>query len=148
MHAERWPVALMKVAALAVGALSPMSLAMASGGGGSSEGGGEGSGSPTLVPMNEIAVPIIDAGELLGTLRFTLVLRAPDAAAAAVLASQQPRLRMAALGAGLEFARLRASPFRPIDVARLSQALDAALHTADPGVQQALIVRVIAVAED
>lgn len=144
MHARRWPVTLMKVAALAAGALSPVSLAMASGG----EGGGEGGGSPSLVPMNEIAVPIIDAGELQGTLRFTLVLRAPDAAVAAELATWQPRLRMAALGAGLEFARLRASPFRPVDVSRLSQALDVALHTVHPGVQQALIVRVMAIAED
>jgi hypothetical protein len=100
--------------------------------------------SPLLVPMAEIAVPIIDAGQIEGVLRFTLVLRAKDAASAAMLAEQEPRLRAAALGAGLEFARLRASPYRPVDVPRLSQALDAALRATDPAAERVLIVKVIA----
>jgi hypothetical protein len=105
-------------------------------------GGGGEDGAPALVPMEEIAVPILDGARLEGILRFTLVLRAHDDAAAADITRQIVRLRSAALVAGLDFARMRASPYRAVDVAQLAMALDAALKKAEPGVEQALIVRV------
>ncbi len=99
---------------------------------------------PTLIPMQEIAVPIIDAGNIKGVLRFTLVLRAHDAATAAELTDKQPLLRSAALGAGLEFAQIRASPYAPVDVSELVDTMNHALHAANPAIEQALVVRVMA----
>jgi len=75
-------------------------------------------------------------------LRFTLVLRAHDAASATRMTGEVARLRSAALVAGLDFARLRASPYRAVDVTQLARMLDEALKAADAGVEQALIVRV------
>lgn len=95
-----------------------------------------------LVPLDEIAVPILDGARLEGVLRFTVVLRAHDAQAAIGITRQIARLRSTALVAGLDFARLRASPYRAIDVEMLTRSLNAALKAADPGVEQALVVRV------
>ena len=99
-------------------------------------------GAPSLVPMEEIAVPILDGAQMQGILRFTLVLRAHDAASATRMTGEVARLRSAALVAGLDFARLRASPYRAVDVTQLARMLDEALKAADAGVEQALIVRV------
>lgn len=109
--------------------------------------GGGGADGHALVPMEEIAVPILDGARLEGVLRFTLVLRAHDAQAAASIGKQLARLRAAALVAGLDFARMRASPYRAVDVAQLARSLDSALKQADPGVDKALIVRVGAAAQ-
>lgn len=121
-------------AALAVLALAPFPVR--------AEGGG--SGAPGFVPMDEIVVPIIDGSQLQGKLRFTLVLRANDAAAAAAIGREVARLRSVAVAAGLEFASLRVSPWKPVDAARLARSLNEALHAAMPQVAQALIVRVSA----
>lgn len=132
---------------LAAAMLPPTPLAHASGG--EEEGGAAASPSmanlATLVPMDEIAVPIIDAGKIQGTLRFSLVIRATDDAGALVLTEKMPELRSAALSAGINFASLRASPYRPVDVALLSNEIDAALKSIDPAVQQGLIVKVTAI---
>lgn len=111
-----------------------------------SESGGKGV-SATLVPMDEIAVPIIDGAHMEGILRFTLVLRAHDPAAAARLGTSIAKLRSVAMVAGMDFARLRASPFSAVDVNHLVSALDKALKAADPGISQALIIRVGAAAQ-
>ncbi len=102
---------------------------------------------PMMVPMDEIAVPIIDGAHMEGILRFTLVLRAQDSAAAARLTTSIAKLRSVAMIAGMDFARLRASPYSAVDVRSLIQSLDRALKAADPGVSQALIVRVGAAAQ-
>lgn len=111
--------------------------------------GGEGKGgkiapAPEFVPMSEIAVPITDGGAMLGTLRFTLVLQARDAAAAGPLTDDTPRLRAVALAQGIEFARLRASPDRPVDVATLSTDVGNALRAAAPDIERVLVVAVMA----
>lgn len=131
---------------LAAAMLPPTPLAHASGG---EEGTAEAKSPtipnlPTLVPMDEIAIPIIDAGKIQGTLRFSLVIRAADDAGAKILTDKMPELRSAVLGAGINFASLRASPYRPIDVAILASEVDTALKSVDPAVQQGLIVRVTA----
>lgn len=108
--------------------------------------GNAGAAVPSLVPMEEIAVPILDGPRMAGVLRFTLVLRAHDAAAAAGITRQIVRLRSAALVAGLDFARLRASPYRAVDVRQLAHMLDSALRATDAGVEHALIIRVGAAA--
>ena len=103
---------------------------------------------PPIIPESqEIAVPIIDGAHMEGILRFTLVLRAQDSAAAARLTTSIAKLRSVAMIAGMDFARLRASPYSAVDVRSLIQSLDRALKAADPGVSQALIVRVGAAAQ-
>lgn len=100
----------------------------------------------TLVPMEEISVPIVDAGRIDGVLRVSIVLEARDAAGAASLAQRMPELRAAGLGAAIEFARLHASPFTPVNVRKLSDALTPALRGVDPGIARILIVKVSALA--
>lgn len=102
----------------------------------------EGGGTGIMVPMDEIAVPIIDGAHMGGILRFTLVLRAHDSTAATRLTGSMVKLRSVAMIAGLDFARLRASPYSAVDVWSLLTSLDKALKSADPGIAQALIVRV------
>lgn len=113
---------------------------------GAAEEGGK-TANPMMVPMDEIAVPIIDGAHMEGILRFTLVLRAQDPASAARLTGSIAKLRSVAMIAGLDFARLRASPYNAVDVSSLIRSLDTALKAADPGVSQALIVRVGAAAQ-
>lgn len=97
-----------------------------------------------LVPMDEMRVPIVDGDRADGTLRVKLVLEMSDADAAAHATATLPSLRAASLGAGLEFARLYASPMTPVDAARLASVMTKALHGADRGVTRVLIVEVAA----
>lgn len=115
----------------------PAGRALASGGG------GEGAG-PHLVKMEPIAVPIIDADRVAGTLNFKLVLEAADAASAERLTAALPTLRMAAIAGGVEFARLDASALRAVNVADLDKTLTGALKAAAPEVGRVLIVEVVA----
>jgi len=89
-------------------------------------------------------VPIVEGARADGTLRIKLVLEARDAPTAEKLTSTLPLLRAAALAAGIEFARLYASPMMPVDVARLSADLTAALRRQEPGIARVLIVEVAA----
>jgi hypothetical protein len=106
----------------------------------------EGQASP-FITMEEISVPIIDASRIEGVLRVSLVLQARDADGATRLVRRIPELRMAGLGAAIEFARLHASPFSAVDAARLSSALTYALKGMDKGIVQVLIVKVSAMPE-
>ncbi|MET1754382.1 hypothetical protein ABVV53_02720 [Novosphingobium sp. RD2P27] len=99
---------------------------------------------PHLVPMQEIAVPIIDGDRLDGTFRVKTFLAADDAEAAERIEAALPRLRSASLAAALEFSRLHASPFRPVDAEMLSKDLTEALQSEEPGVTRALVVEVVA----
>ena len=93
-----------------------------------------------LVPMEELAVPIVDGGRSTGTLRVKLVLDMADAAAAA--GATLPPLRAASLGAAMEHARLYASPMAPVNAERLAADMTAALRAADTRVSRVLIVEV------
>jgi hypothetical protein len=126
-------------AALAV-SMMPMGGAHASGGGSGGEAGGE--SGLNLLPMDEVTVPIIDADRTAGALRFKLVLEAGNAETAARLPAELPVLRAATVAAGLEFARLNASAFRPVDAEQLDHDLTAALKAAEPGLSRVLIVEV------
>lgn len=105
---------------------------------------GAGEGDLHLVPMETVTVPIVDSANVAGMLRFSLVLAAADGAAADRITASMPRLRAAALAAGLEFARLNVSPLRAVDAQQLDQALTAALRQAEPGVARVLITEVAA----
>lgn len=96
------------------------------------------------VAMDEISVPIIDAGRIDGMLRVSIVLEARDTAGAASLARKMPELRAAGLGAAIEFARLHASPFTPVNVHKLAGTLEPALRGVDGTIARILIVKVSA----
>ncbi len=102
---------------------------------------------PMMVPMDEIAVPIIDGTRMEGILRFTLIINADNQTSAARITGSIAKLRSVAMIAGMDFARLRASPYTAVDVTYLVRSLDKALKAADRGVKQTLIVRVGATAQ-
>ncbi|WP_010544743.1 hypothetical protein [Sphingomonas elodea] len=118
-------------------ALSPLPAGRAY----ASGGGGEGA-VPHLVTMEAIAVPIVDADRVAGTLNFKLVLEAHDAATAEKLTAALPNLRMAAIAGGVEFARLDASALRAVNAADLDKTLTTALKTVVPELDRVLIVEV------
>lgn len=130
----------MSRSALTVSAFAAMSLA------GATPVHAQGTQAATFVAMEEIAVPIVDAGRIDGVLRVSIVLEARDTAGAASLARKMPELRAAGLGAAIEFARLHASPFTPVDVRRLSGTLAPALRGVDGTIARVLIVKVSALA--
>lgn len=125
---------------LVAAAVSPMPAGRAlAAGGGEGEGGGL-----HLLAMDPIAVPIIDADRVSGTLNFKLVVEAGDAATAERLTAALPAVRMAAIASGLEFARLDASALRAVNVAQLDKALTDAIQAVEHGVTRVLIVEVAA----
>jgi hypothetical protein len=98
----------------------------------------------TFCNMKEISVPIVDAGRVDGVLRVTLVLEARDAIGVAELDRRMPELRAAALAEAIEFARLYASPFTPVDARKLAASLTPALRRVSPSIKRVLIVKVAA----
>lgn len=101
---------------------------------------------PAFVIMDEISVPIVDTARIDGVLRVSIVLQVRDADGAASLSRRMPELRAASLGAAIEFARLHASPFTPVDVRMLAAALAPALRGVDANITKVLIVKVSALA--
>lgn len=97
-----------------------------------------------FVAMDEISVPIVDASRLDGVLRISITLQAHDASGAAKLAKRIPELRATSLSAAMEFARLHASPFTPVDARKLSAMLTPALQRVDDSIAKVLIVRLFA----
>ena len=101
---------------------------------------------PSLLPMKEIVVPIVDGSRAYGRLRVKLVLVTHDAASLAPLEARMPELRETALIAAAEFARFYASPFAPVDAARLARDVGAALTSRDTNhaISRVLLVGVFA----
>lgn len=112
--------------------------------GATASGGGGGSGNVHLVPMDEVRVPIIDGNRADGALRLKLVLEAVDGLAADKIMGELPVLRSATLATALEFGRLYASPFMPVDAERLAEQMTAALRAQDHGIARVLLVEVAA----
>lgn len=99
---------------------------------------------PHLVPMDTLAVPIIDGGRVTGLLNVKLVLSAADAGGAGTITANMARLRSAALTGTLEFGRLYASPFKPVNSEVLADDLTSLLHAEEAAVAKVLIVEVAA----
>ena len=110
----------------------------------SGAGGGGGADALHLVAMDEIRVPIIDGNRADGALRLKLVLETADGAAAEKATASLPVLRSVAVAGALEFARLYASPFMPVDASRLALDMTASLHAQDAGISRVLLVEVAA----
>lgn len=101
-------------------------------------------GNEVFLPISNISVPIVDAGRMDGVLRLSIVLQTDNQKAADHLRAKMPQLRADGLSAAAEFARLYASPYSPVDVARLSSELLPALGGEGSGVHKILIVHVSA----
>ncbi|MGN6374402.1 MAG: hypothetical protein ACTHMG_02490 [Sphingomonas sp.] len=97
---------------------------------------------PPLVAAAPLDVPIVDAGAVIGRLTFTASFELADPAAAAMATAQAPQLRAATLAAALDFARLHASPYLPVDAQLLSDGLTRAARAVNPGVRRVLIIEV------
>ena len=124
--------------------ISALALVLAVPGAAASASEGGGAESLHLVPMDEVSVPIIDGNRTDGAVQFKLVLEAKDEAAAQAVKASLPLLRSASISAGLEFARLYASPMMPLDARRLATEMSAALHRQQPGITRVLLVEVAA----
>lgn len=134
---------LLHIAAAAV-AIVAAHGASASEGEAASKGGSQPAMDATFVAMPELVVPIVDGDRADGRLKIRIVLTAADVAAAARLKSAIPSLRESALASASEFARLRASPYKPVDVARLAQDMTRVLRDRNPDVARVLLVEVSA----
>lgn len=100
---------------------------------------------PRFVVLSEITTPIVGESRIEGALSVTLVVEAADAGAADALRARMPELRTTSLTATLEFSRLYASGYMPVNAERLSADLNAALKRAYPGIARVLIVKLGAV---
>lgn len=99
---------------------------------------------PYLVPMDEIMVPIVESDRISGAFRFKLVLAARDGENLTRLRYGVPTLRAAGIAAGLEFARLDVSAFRPVDAVKFSRQLSETLSALEPALARVLIVELAA----
>lgn len=100
---------------------------------------------PGMLTIAPIQVPIVDGGHVQGLLTVKLVLDSDsDGGDGAAVTAAEPRLRSALLSATGEFARLRASPYIPVDATRLSAELSAAARRELPAVKRVLITEVSA----
>jgi hypothetical protein len=98
----------------------------------------------TFVPLQPIDVPIVDAGRIDGVLHVSIVVQARSEQDAAALTERMPELRAAALPAAIEFARLRASRFAPVDVSRLAETIAPPVRQVNAAIAKVLIVKVSA----
>jgi len=94
-----------------------------------------------FVTLDEIVTPIFGESRIEGTLTARLVVETADYKVAAALRPGLPRIRAAALTTTLEFARLNASGYAPVDAPSLGMVLNRAVRAADPRVRRVLIVR-------
>ena len=99
---------------------------------------------PHFVEMEPVSAPIIGSGRMDGVLQIGLVLEAGTAADAERLRDRMPALRDASFLSALEFSRLHASGYMPVDAVELGQRLTEAVKEAEPAVRQVLIVQLSA----
>lgn len=100
---------------------------------------------PYFVALKEVTTPIFGASRIEGAMNVTLVVEALDTPAAAQVNTKMPELRAATLATVIEFSRLYASGFTPVNAEQLSADLNAALKRVDPSVSRVLIVKLSAV---
>ncbi len=96
---------------------------------------------PHFIPLDDIAVPIIDGNIISGRLRFKAIIAAKDDAAQSRLMTIKPQLRSESLIAGIEFSRLHASGLRPVNAVALAAALTISLKQYHPDIGQVLLVK-------
>ncbi|RJF85743.1 hypothetical protein [Sphingomonas cavernae] len=122
--------------ALSVLAMSPSA--------GAADPSGVAADTPHFVPLDRITTPIFGASRIEGELDLAVVLEASGSASAAAMRARIPEMRAASLAATLEFSRLHASGFAPVNAEQLSADLTAALKPVHPGLTRVLIVKVSA----
>lgn len=98
----------------------------------------------SFVSLEPIEVPIVDGGRIDGVFHVTIVLQAKSADEATALVGRMPELRAVTLPAVIEFARLHASRFVPVDVTRLAATITPPVKALDRSIDKVLVVRVSA----
>lgn len=99
-------------------------------------------GESLFLPLDKVVVPIIGSDAIEGRISVTLVLLARNGEGLAELRGQRPQLRERIVGAVLEFARLRASAYRPVNAVLLKRDLEKTLQ--HPALDKVLITEVFA----
>lgn len=94
--------------------------------------------------VSDITTPIFSPSGIDGSLSVSVAIQARDASMVAELREKMPKLRAALLTSTLEFSRLYASGFKPVDAERLDEQLSAALQRVHPGAERALILKLSA----
>lgn len=85
---------------------------------------------PALTPLEPMAVPIVDHGEMLGRLELRAMWQSADAADAETAQRRLPLLRAALVDAAAVHARLTATPGHPVDPDALAGRLEQAARAA------------------
>lgn len=99
---------------------------------------------PAILTIDEIATPIFSPARIDGSLNVTIAVEGENAAALTELRDRMPQLRAALLTATLEFSRLHASGFTPVDAEKLNADLTASLKQLHPAVKRVLILKLSA----
>ncbi|MGK0492135.1 MAG: hypothetical protein ACJASD_002367 [Sphingomonas echinoides] len=99
---------------------------------------------PQYVALDPFVVPIVDSDRITGNLRLKIMIDAGDAASAEKMKLRLPVLRQAAMGSAIDFARLHASPFLPVNAELLEGNLTTAMAGPDLGHARVLITEVSA----
>ncbi|MBB5685256.1 hypothetical protein [Sphingobium boeckii] len=100
--------------------------------------------SASFLNVSDITTPIFSPSGIDGSLSVSVAIQARDASMINDLREKMPELRAALLTTTLEFSRLYASGFQPVDAERLDEQLTAALQRVHPGAERALILKLSA----
>ncbi|MEN2786140.1 hypothetical protein ACFOKI_07015 [Sphingomonas qilianensis] len=101
-------------------------------------------GQAAFLPIDDITTPIFAPNGIEGSLSVSVTIQAGDTQRMERLRQKMPELRAALLTSTLEFARLYASGFRPVDAERLDETLSTALQRVDGDAGRVLILAVSA----
>jgi len=94
--------------------------------------------------VEDITTPIFSAGGIDGSLSVSVAIQAHDANMVNDLRIKMPELRAALVTTTLEFSRLYASGFKPVDAELLDDQLSSALKRVHPGAEKILILKLSA----
>ncbi len=93
-----------------------------------------------FITLPEIRTAIVDSGSVEGVITVKLAIKPAKPDGSEGLVARLPSIRTTALSAVLEFARLRASAYRPVNSELLRAQVSNALRKADPGIGQVLVL--------
>lgn len=100
---------------------------------------------PYFVDMEPLITPIVGPAQIEGLLEVKLALETESPATVSALNAKMPELRDASYIAALEFSRLHASGYLPVDAKRLADDVAVAIQRNHPEVARVLIISVSAV---
>lgn len=97
-----------------------------------------------FLSVDDITTPIFSTGGIDGSLSMSVAIQTSNETMVRELREKMPELRAAILTSTLEFSRLYASGFTPVDAERLDGELSSALKRVHPGAEKVLILKLSA----